>query len=202
MANGKLNPRDWRDVQVLRAQGVLAELLVVDLAQAGHGLRAYADAAEIPLHEVARQVCDLDLIIDRELCISERQQPGPAGTDSTTQVRPHTDGGKPHRDRVVRPPMNGCPQAWCAELLNRSEVVIELTRKSYRRLAETAEALAETYDRIADTREANSRAAGITSPGERVRITRRRADAERRDAQQLRRAAEGSHDTDEERGRS
>ncbi|WP_433037354.1 ANTAR domain-containing protein [Actinomycetospora sp. CA-053990] len=154
MADHELNPGDWRDIQVLRAQGVLAEVHLVDLDEADQGLRAYADATGIPLHDVARHVCDRDLAVDRELCVTAR-----------------------HR-------------AEQAELLARSENSIELARKAYLRLAETAEALARTYDRIADRRETGARHAGATDPRERARITRRRADAERRDAQELRRAAE------------
>ncbi|WP_328304829.1 ANTAR domain-containing protein [Actinomycetospora sp. NBC_00405] len=159
MADHELNPRDWRDIQVLRAQGVLAEVLVVDLDEADQGLRAYADATGTPLHDVARQVCDRDLAIDRELCVVAR-------------------------DRANQ-----------AELLARSENALELARKTLLRLADTAEALAHTYDRIADRRETDARNAGCTDPHERARITRRRADAERRDAQRLRRAAEPPPET-------
>ena len=67
-------------------------------------------------------------------------------------------------------------------------------------LADAAEALAATYDRLADTREAYAREAGGTNPGEDVLVARRRADAERREAQRLRRAAEGPCD-DEGRDR-
>lgn len=159
MADHELNPRDWRDIQVLRAQGVLAEVHVVDLEEADRGLRAYADATGTPLDDVARQVCDRDLTIDRELCVR-------AG----------------HRARH-------------AEALVRSENSIELARKAYLRLAETAEALARTYDRIADRRETDARDAGCPDPHERARITRRRADAERRDAHEFRRAAEPPPET-------
>jgi hypothetical protein len=137
----------------------LAEVHVVDLDEADQGLRAYADATGTPLDEVARQVCDRDLAIDRELCVAARQR------------------------------------AEHAELLARSENSIELARKAYLHLAETAEALAKTYDRIADRHETDARNAGCTDAQERARITRRRADAERRDAQQLRRAAEPPPDT-------
>jgi hypothetical protein len=34
MANAELNPRDWRDLRVLHAQGVLAELHTVDMEDA------------------------------------------------------------------------------------------------------------------------------------------------------------------------
>ena len=159
MADHELHPRDWRDIQVLRAQGVLAEVHGVDLDEADRGLRAYADATGTPLDDVARQVCDQDLAIDRELCVAAS-----------------------HR-------------AEHAELLARSETSIELARKASLRLAETAEALAHTYDRIADRREADARDAGCANPHERARITRRRADAERRDARELRRFAEPPPET-------
>ena len=159
MADHELNPRDWRDIQVLRAQGVLAEVLVVDLDEADQGLRAYAEATGTPLHDLARQVCDRDLTVDRELCVMAR-----------------------HR-------------AEQAELLARSENAVELARKTLLCLADTAEALAHTYDRIADRRETDAHNAGCTDPHERARITRRRADAERRDARQLRRAAEPPPET-------
>ena len=68
MANAKLNPKDWRDIQVLRAQGVLAELHTVDLENADRGLRAYAAMTGSPLHTVARQVVDRELTISREMC--------------------------------------------------------------------------------------------------------------------------------------
>ncbi|MDF2976087.1 MAG: hypothetical protein K0S40_815 [Actinomycetospora sp.] len=69
MANAELNPRDWRDIRVLRAQGVLAELHTVDLDEADRGLRAYAAMTGVPLHTVARQVVDRELTISRELCV-------------------------------------------------------------------------------------------------------------------------------------
>jgi hypothetical protein len=154
MADSDLNPRDWRDVRVLRARAVLAEALVVDLAEAHQGLRAHAAATGTSVHDVARQVCDGDVVVDRELCV------------------------------VARPP----------DLVERARNAVETTRKTYLCLADAADALAATYDRLADTREAHARVAGSTTPGEDVRVTRRRADAERREAQRLRRAAEGPHD--------
>jgi hypothetical protein len=166
MADHELNPRDRRDIQVLQAQGVLAEVQGVDLDEADQGLRAYAEATGTPLHDVARQVCDRDLTIDRELCVAAR-----------------------HR-------------ADQAELLTRSENSIELARKTLLRLADTAEALAHTYDRIADRRETDARDAGCTNPHERAQITRLRADAERRDARQLRRAAEPPPETPRDCGPS
>ena len=69
MANAKLNPKDWRDIQVLRAQGVLAELHTVDLEHADRGLRASAAMTGIALHTVARQVVDRELTISREMCV-------------------------------------------------------------------------------------------------------------------------------------
>jgi hypothetical protein len=159
MADHELHPRDWRDIQVLRAQGVLAEVHGVDLDEADQGLRAYADATGTPLDDVARQVCDRDLAIDRELCVMAS-----------------------HRAKQ-------------AELLARSENAIELARKTLLRLADTADALANTYDRIADRRETDARDAGCANPHERARITRRRADSERRDAQELRRSAEPPPET-------
>ncbi len=147
MADHELNPRDWRDIQVLRAQGVLAEVHVVDLDEADQGLRAYAEVTGTPSHEVARQVCDRELTIDRELCVTATQR------------------------------------AKQAELMARSENAIERARTAYLHLA-------NTYDRIADRRETDARNAGCMNPDERAQIARRRADAERRDAQQLRRAAE------------
>src|SRR3954470_7474967 len=159
MADSDLNPRDWRDVRVLRARAVLAEALVVDLAEAHQGLRAHAAATGTSVHDVARQVCDGDVVIDRELCV------------------------------VARPP----------DLVERARNAVETTRKTYLCLADAADALAATYDRLADTREAHARVAGATTPGEDVRVTRRRADAERREAQRLRRAAEGPHDDESRR---
>lgn len=69
MTNDQLNPRDWRDIQVLRAQGVLAELHTVDLDHADRGLRAYAAMTGVPLHHVAQQVVDRELTVGRELCV-------------------------------------------------------------------------------------------------------------------------------------
>lgn len=74
MMNSELSPWAWRDIPVLRAQGVLAEVLVVDLVEADHGLRAHAYATGTPVHEVARQVCDRELLIDRELCVMIRSR--------------------------------------------------------------------------------------------------------------------------------
>lgn len=164
MADSDLNPRDWRDVRVLRARAVLAEVLVVDLDEAHQGLRAHAAAAGTSVHDVARQVCDGDVVIDRELCV------------------------------VAWPPTER------RDLMERASNALETTRKTYLCLADAAEALAATYDRLADTREAHAREAGATTPGEEVRLTRRRADAERREAQRLRRAVEGTYD-DEGRSR-
>jgi hypothetical protein len=70
MANDELNPRDWRDVQVLRAQGVLAELHTVDIDQADRGLRAFAAMTGVSLHTVAQQIVDRELTISREACVS------------------------------------------------------------------------------------------------------------------------------------
>jgi hypothetical protein len=91
MANSELNPMDWRDVQVLRAQGVLAELHTVDMDQADRGLRAYAATTGGSLHTVARQVVDRDLIISRELCV-----PAPAPPRRLQQQpdRTHPSGGE------------------------------------------------------------------------------------------------------------
>ena len=75
MADSDLNPRDWRDVRVLRARAFLAESLVVDLDEAHRGLRAHAAASGTPVHEVARQVCDGEVVIDRELCVVARPVP-------------------------------------------------------------------------------------------------------------------------------
>jgi hypothetical protein len=69
MTNDELNPRDWRDIQVLRAQGVLAELHTVDLDHADRWLRAYAAMTGEPLHQIARQVVDRELTVGRELCV-------------------------------------------------------------------------------------------------------------------------------------
>jgi hypothetical protein len=95
MANAELNPRDWRDIRVLRAQGVLAELHTVDLDQADRGLRAYAAMTGVPLHTVARQVVDLELTLSRELCVSapapRRPQRRPA--------RPRAGGAGSRRGR-------------------------------------------------------------------------------------------------------
>ncbi|WP_328304834.1 hypothetical protein [Actinomycetospora sp. NBC_00405] len=75
MADRDLNPRDWRDVRVLRARAVLAEALVVDLLEAHRGLRAHAAATGLSVHDVARQVCDGDVAIDRDLCVVTRLPP-------------------------------------------------------------------------------------------------------------------------------
>jgi len=90
MTNDELNPRDRRDIQVLRAQGVLAELHTVDLDHADRGLRAYAAMTGVPLHQIAQQVVDRELTVGRELCLSasaardvdqraDRHQPTDAG---------------------------------------------------------------------------------------------------------------------------
>jgi hypothetical protein len=63
-----LDPRDWRDVAVLQAQGVLAELLGVDVDQADRGLRVYATLMGASLFDVAWQVVHLRLVIDPDLC--------------------------------------------------------------------------------------------------------------------------------------
>jgi hypothetical protein len=81
MANDELNPRDWRDIQVLRAQGVLAELHTVDLDQADRGLRAYAAMTRVSLHAVARQVVDQELTISRELCVPASRPGRRTGVD-------------------------------------------------------------------------------------------------------------------------
>ncbi|MCD2196259.1 ANTAR domain-containing protein [Actinomycetospora endophytica] len=70
MAEG-LNPRDWRDIQILRAQGVLAEVLTVDVGEADRGLRTYAAMTGTALHEVAQQVIYGELSLTRELCVTE-----------------------------------------------------------------------------------------------------------------------------------
>jgi hypothetical protein len=82
MANAELNPKDWRDIRVLRAQGVLAEVHTVDLDDADRGLRAYASMTGVPLHTVARQVVDRELTISCELCV-------PAPADRRPEQRPH-----------------------------------------------------------------------------------------------------------------
>lgn len=158
MADSDLNPRDWRDVRVLRARALLAEVLVVDLEEAHQGMRAHAAATGTPVHDVARQVCDGEVVIDRELCVAARRS-------------------------AERP-----------DLVERAGNAIETTRTIYLCLADAAEAPAATDDRLADTREAHARERGAAPPDEDVRATRRRADAERREAQRLRRAAEGPHD--------
>jgi hypothetical protein len=95
MANAELNTRDWRDIQVLRAQGVLAELHTVDLDQADRGLRAYAAMTGAPLHTVAQQVVDLELTISRELCV-----PTPAPRRASQRPdRPRAGGAEPRRGR-------------------------------------------------------------------------------------------------------
>jgi ANTAR domain len=81
MANAELNPRDWRDIQVLRAQGMLAELHTVDLENADRGLRAYAAMTGIALHTVARQVVDRELTISREMCVPAPAPRRPHCTD-------------------------------------------------------------------------------------------------------------------------
>src|SRR4051794_30967326 len=95
MANAELNPRDWRDVQVLCAQGVLAEFHTVDLDQADRGLRGYAAMTGVSLHTVARQVVDREL--RRHLWRKRgRERPGAdvhhhydhAGTTPRTTARP------------------------------------------------------------------------------------------------------------------
>ncbi len=63
-----LDPRDWRDVAVLQAQGVLAELLGVDFDQADRGLRSYSALTGETLFDVAWQVVELQLVIARDLC--------------------------------------------------------------------------------------------------------------------------------------
>jgi hypothetical protein len=73
----RLNPRDWRDIQVLRAQGVLAEVLTVSVDDADRGLRAYAAMTGSELHLVALQVIAGELTLSRELCVPEqRSSPG------------------------------------------------------------------------------------------------------------------------------
>jgi hypothetical protein len=67
--NAELNLTDRRDIQVLHAQGVLAELHTVDLENADRGLRAYAAMTGVALHTVARQVVDRELTISREMCV-------------------------------------------------------------------------------------------------------------------------------------
>jgi hypothetical protein len=90
MTNDELNPRDWRDIQVLRAQGVLAELHAVDLDHADRGLRAYAAGTGMPLDHIAQLVVDRELTVGRELCVpaspardvgqrADRHQPTDAG---------------------------------------------------------------------------------------------------------------------------
>ena len=81
MANNELDPRDWRDIQVLRAQGVLAELHTVDMDQADRGLRAYAATTGGSLHTVARQVVDQELTISREVCVSASRPERRPGAD-------------------------------------------------------------------------------------------------------------------------
>lgn len=64
----RLDPRDWRDVAVLQAQGVLAQMLGVDVDQADRGLRTYPKLTGAPLFDVAWQVVHLGLVIDPDLC--------------------------------------------------------------------------------------------------------------------------------------
>jgi hypothetical protein len=85
MSDRDLTPHDSGDVQVLRAQGVLAELLGVDLEQAAHGLRTYATLSGQPVHTVVQQVCDRELTISYGTCVSD----GAAGRRSTS--RRHRD---------------------------------------------------------------------------------------------------------------
>jgi hypothetical protein len=63
-----LDPRDWRDVAVLQAQGVRAELLGVDVDQADRGLRRHATLTGETLYDVAWQVVHLRMVIARDLC--------------------------------------------------------------------------------------------------------------------------------------
>jgi hypothetical protein len=97
MANAELNPRDWRDIRVLRAQGVLAELHTVDLDEADCGLRAYAAMTGVPLHTVARQVVDRELTISRELCVPA---PAPRRTEQRPD-RPRAGRAESRRERRV-----------------------------------------------------------------------------------------------------
>ena len=62
MANAELNPRDWRDIRVLRAD---------------RGLRAYAAMTGELLHAVARRVVDRELTVPRELCVPAAATPRP-----------------------------------------------------------------------------------------------------------------------------
>jgi len=66
-----LDPRDWRDVAVLQAQGVLAERLGVSVDEADRGLRDYSTSTGTPLFEVAWQVVHLRLrlVIARHRCL-------------------------------------------------------------------------------------------------------------------------------------
>jgi hypothetical protein len=96
MANAELNPRDWRDIQVLRAQGVLAELLTVDLDQADRGLRAYAAMTGVSLHTVAQQVVDRELTISRELCVPA---PAPRRPEQRPDRPPQAGGAESRRGR-------------------------------------------------------------------------------------------------------
>lgn len=68
MAVDELDPSDCRDQEILRAQGVLAERLGVDVHEADRGLRAYSAITATALYDVAWQVVYLGLVIDRDLC--------------------------------------------------------------------------------------------------------------------------------------
>src|SRR3954467_13068918 len=96
MANDELNPRDWRDIQVLRAQGVLAELHTVDLDQADRGLRAYAAMTGIALRTVARQVVDRELTISPERCVPA---PAPRRPQQGTDRYQRREGRQPQPGR-------------------------------------------------------------------------------------------------------
>lgn len=96
MPNAELNPRDWRDIRVLRAQGVLAELHTVDLDQADRGLRAYAAMTGVPLDTVARQVVDRELTISRELCVPT---PAPRRASQRPDRSPRAGGAESRRGR-------------------------------------------------------------------------------------------------------
>jgi hypothetical protein len=69
MGDGEGDTRVQREIDVFRAQGVLAELLRVDVHQADRGMARYSAITGTSVYEVARRVVRRDLIIDRELCV-------------------------------------------------------------------------------------------------------------------------------------
>jgi hypothetical protein len=76
----RFNPREWRTVW--QAQGVLAELLGVDVDQADRGLRNYAKLTAASLFDVAWLVVHLRLVIARDLCLGPSPLPGGRAADT------------------------------------------------------------------------------------------------------------------------